>query len=162
MDFEAHCSDMPKVNQMFMDTIAMGFACGVTRCRSMMWGGGECAEPLAWLGVGSWHSTSHGNPVSAGQQKLIKLHTYLSEEFAYFIGKLKALNLFDSTTTLWATQNGNSTETGFSQGEPRPAQRPVRALGRAAAATSRAWARWSTATTGPTTICTSTWPTPSA
>jgi hypothetical protein len=115
MDFEAHCSDMPKVNKLFMDTIAMGFACGSTRVSSMMWGGGECAEPLSWLGVGSWHSTSHGNPVSAGQQKLVQFHTYLSEEFAYFIGKLKALNLFDSTTTLWATQNGNSTETGFSK-----------------------------------------------
>ena len=115
MDFEAHCSDMPKVNKMFMDTIAMGFACGVTRVSSMMWGGGECAEPLAWLGVGSWHSTSHGNPVSAGQQKLISCTAISSEEFAYFISKLKALNLFDSTTTLWATQNGNSTESGFSK-----------------------------------------------
>ena len=67
MAFEAHCSDMPKVNRMFLDTIAMGFACGVTRVSSMMWGGGECAEPLAWMGVGSWHSTSHQNPKSAGQ-----------------------------------------------------------------------------------------------
>jgi hypothetical protein len=115
MDFEAHMSDMPQVSRMFMDAIAMGFACGVTRVSSMMWGGGECAEPLNWMGVGSWHSTSHGNPTSAGQQKLVKLHSYFAEEFAYFVGKLKALQLYDSTTTLWATQNGNSTETGFSK-----------------------------------------------
>ena len=50
MDFEAHMSDMPMVNRMFMDTIAMGFACGLTRVSSMMWGGGECHEPLNWLG----------------------------------------------------------------------------------------------------------------
>jgi hypothetical protein len=115
MDFEAHISDLPMVNRMYLDTIAMGFACGVTRVSNMMWGGGECHEPVDWLGVGSWHSVSHANPTSAGQQSLIKLHTYFSTEFAYFIQKLKTLDLFDSTVTLWATQNGNSTETGFSK-----------------------------------------------
>lgn len=115
MDFEAHMSDMPMVNRMFMDTIAMGFACGVTRVSNMMWGGGECHEALNWLGVGQWHSTSHGNPAGSGQQTLIKFHTFLSNEIAYFIQKLKALDLFDSTQVLWATQNGNSTETGFSK-----------------------------------------------
>jgi hypothetical protein len=115
MDFEAHMSDMPMVNRMFMDTIAMGFACGVTRVSNMMWGGGECHEALGWLGVGQWHSTSHGNPAGSGQQTLIKLHTFLSNEIAYFIQKLKALDLFDSTQVLWGTQNGNSTETGFSK-----------------------------------------------
>jgi hypothetical protein len=115
MDFEAHISDMPMVSRMFMDTIAMGFACGVTRVSSMMWGGGECHEPIGWLNVAQWHSTSHGNPTGAGQQTLIKLHTYFSSEFAYFIQRLKTLDLFDSTITLWGTQNGNSTETGFSK-----------------------------------------------
>jgi hypothetical protein len=115
MDFEAHVSDLPKVSHMYMDLVAMGFACGVTRVSATMWGGGECAEPIGWLGVGSWHSTSHGNPAGAGQQTLIKFHTFLSEEFAYFVGKLKTLGIFDSTVALWATQNGNSTETGFSK-----------------------------------------------
>ena len=115
MDFEAHMSDMPMVSRMFMDTIAMGFACGITRVSNMMWGGGECHEALGWLGVGQWHSTSHGNPAGAGQQTLIKLHTYFSSEITYFIQKLKTLDLFDSTQVLWATQNGNSTETGFSK-----------------------------------------------
>jgi hypothetical protein len=115
MDFEAHMSDMPMVSRMFMDTIALGFACGTTRVSNMMWGGGECHEALGWLGVGQWHSTSHGNPAGSGQQTLIKLHTYFSSEIAYFIQKLKTLDLFDSTQVLWGTQNGNSTETGFSK-----------------------------------------------
>jgi hypothetical protein len=114
LEFEAHCSDLPMVDHMFLDTIAMGFACGVTRVASMMWGGGECAEPLAWMGVGSWHSTSHQNPKSAGQASLIKVQSYFCEEFAYFMTKMKTLGLFDSTVGLLATQNGNSTESGFS------------------------------------------------
>jgi hypothetical protein len=114
LEFEAHCSDLPKVNHMFLDTIAMGFACGVTRVASMMWGGGECAEPLAFMGVGSWHSTSHQNPKSAGQATMIKLQSYFCEEFAYFVGKMKTLGMFDSTVALMGTQNGNSTESGFS------------------------------------------------
>jgi hypothetical protein len=115
MDFEAHISDLPMVDKMFMDVIAMGFACGVTRVSSMMWGGGECHEPIGWLNVAQWHSTSHGDPTGSGQQTLVKFHTFLSAEYAYFIQKLKALDLFDSTVTLWGTQNGNSTETGFSK-----------------------------------------------
>jgi len=116
MDFEAHMSDMPMgISRMFMDTIALGFACGLTRVSNMMWGGGECHEALGWLGVGQWHSTSHGNPAGAGQQTLIKLHTYFSSEVAYFIQKLKTMDLFDSTTVLWVTQNGNSTDSGFSK-----------------------------------------------
>jgi hypothetical protein len=114
-NFEAHCSDIPMVDRMYMDTIAMGFACGVTRVASTMWGGGECAEPLNWLGVGSWHSTSHQNPNSAGQAKLITLQSYFCEEYAYFVSRLKALGLFDSTVAILATQNGNSTESGFSK-----------------------------------------------
>jgi hypothetical protein len=115
LTFEAHCSDIPMVDRAYMDTIAMGFACGVTRIASIMWGGGECAEPLRWLNVGSWHSTSHQNPNSAGQAQLIKLQSYFCEEYAYFVGKLKTLGLFDSTVALLATQNGNSTESGFSK-----------------------------------------------
>jgi Protein of unknown function (DUF1552) len=115
MDFEAHCSDLQKVNHMFLDTIAMGFACGVTRVSSMMWGGGECAEPVSWMGVGSWHSVSHQNPNSAGQATLIKLQSYFCEELAYFMGKMKTFGLFDNTVAILGTQNGNSTESGFSK-----------------------------------------------
>lgn len=115
MDFEAHLNDLPMVDRVYMDTIAMGFACGVTRIASIMWGGGECAEPLSWMNVGSWHSTSHQNPTSAGQATLIKLQSWFCGEFAYFVGKLKSLGIYDSTVAIMGTQNGNSTESGFSK-----------------------------------------------
>ncbi len=115
LSFEARCSDMPMVNRPYLDIIAMGFACGVTRIASIMWGGGECAEPLGWMGIGSWHSVSHQNPASGGQASLIKFYSYLAADYAYYVDKLKTLGLFDSTVALFATQNGNSTESGFSK-----------------------------------------------
>ena len=114
MNFEARVSDLPMVDRMYMDIIAMAFACGATRVASIMWGGGECNEPVGFMGVGGWHSTSHQNPNSAGQAKLIKLQSYFCEEYAYFLEKLKMYGIFDSTVALLATQNGNSTESGFS------------------------------------------------
>jgi hypothetical protein len=115
MDFEAHLSDLPQVSRMYMDIIAMSFACGATRVSSMMWGGGECNEPIGFMNVGAWHSTSHQNPTSGGQANLIKFHSWLATEWTYFVQQLKTMGLFDSTMTLWATQNGNSTESGFSK-----------------------------------------------
>jgi hypothetical protein len=42
--FTARVNDMPKVNRLFSDVMAMALGCDVTRVISMMWGGGESAE----------------------------------------------------------------------------------------------------------------------
>ena len=60
-------------------------------------------------------ASSTTEATSAGQAKLITLQSYFCEEYAYFVSRLKALGLFDSTVAILATQNGNSTESGFSK-----------------------------------------------
>jgi hypothetical protein len=118
---DVHVNDMPDVNHLFLDTIAMAFACGVTRIASAMWGGGQSDEPVRIkdISMGNWHSVSHTNPAGAGGQQMIKMQAYMAEEFLYFVNKLKMYqdgpgrSLLDSTVAVLGTQNGTSTQVAF-------------------------------------------------
>lgn len=116
---DAHVNDMPVMNHLFLDIIAMGFACGVTRVASAMWGGGQSDESINFNGIsmGDWHSVSHGDPGGGAGQQMIKLQAYMSGELTYFAQKLKsyqdgAYSLLDNTAVVLSTQNGFSTQVG--------------------------------------------------
>ncbi len=113
-------NDMPAVNKLYLDTIAMGLACGVVRVSANMWGGGQCDEPVSFngIGMGNWHSSSHGNPKAGEGQKMIKVQAFMAEQFTYFVQKLKsyadgAYSLLDNTAVVLSTQNGTSTQVQF-------------------------------------------------
>jgi hypothetical protein len=115
-----HVNDMPTHNHLYLDTIAMAFACNITRVASAMWGGGQSDEPVKIKNVsmGNWHSTSHNDPKGAGGQQMIFMQSYMAEEFLYFIKKLKsysdgAYSLLDNTAAVLTTQNGCSTQVAF-------------------------------------------------
>jgi hypothetical protein len=116
---DAHVNDMPMMNHLFLDIIAMAFACGVTRVASAMWGGGQSDESVNFNGIsmGDWHSVSHGDPGGGAGQQMIKLQAYMSGELLYFAQKLKtyqdgAYSLLDNTAVVLSTQNGFSTQVG--------------------------------------------------
>jgi hypothetical protein len=116
---DAHVNDMPMMNHLFLDTIAMAFACGVTRVASAMWGGGQSDESINFGGInmGDWHSVSHGDPGGGAGQQMIKLQAYMAGELVYFANKLKtyqdgAVSLLDNTAVVLSTQNGFSTQVG--------------------------------------------------
>jgi hypothetical protein len=111
---DTRVNDMPQVNRLFLDTIAMGLACGVTRVASAMWGGGESDEPINFLGIksGDWHGDSHQDMNSSFGQTIIRMQAYLAGEVTYFVQKLKSYadgggSLLDSTVVVFGTQNGN-------------------------------------------------------
>jgi hypothetical protein len=115
-------NDMPQVNHLFFDTIAMGLACGVTRVASMMLGGGQSDEPVKFkdINMGNWHSVSHGDPAGGAGQQMIKLQAFMAEEFTYFVQKLKLYqdvggSLLDNTAVVLGTQNGTSTQVAFAK-----------------------------------------------
>jgi hypothetical protein len=117
---DTRVNDMPNVNKIYMDIIAMGFACGVTRVAASMWGGGQSDEPISFngIGMGNWHSSSHGNPKGGEGQKMIKVQAFMSEQFTYFVQKLKSYadgehSLLDNTVAVLSTQNGTSTQVQF-------------------------------------------------
>jgi Protein of unknown function (DUF1552) len=108
-------NDMPAHSRIYLDVIAMAFACNITRVASTMWGGGENNEPIKFgnINIPAWHSTSHGDPDGAPGQQIINMQAYLAGEFLYFIQKLKSLSdggfsVLDNTAAVLCTQNGSS------------------------------------------------------
>jgi hypothetical protein len=120
-DFVARVNDMPTVDRMFLDIMALSLACGITRVTSMMWGGGESDEPAMFMGMGDWHGTSHGDPAGPSGQKMIKMQAYFADEFNYLIQKLKSYTDVDGKTVLdnsvlvMGTQNGTSTQVAYAK-----------------------------------------------
>jgi hypothetical protein len=136
---DAHVSDMPKVSRLFLDVMALALACGVTRVASMMWGGGESDEDVAFMGIHDWHITTHANPASPKGDQIIKMQAYLSGEYAYFIQRLKMFGdgdgtLLDNTLAMWGTQNGNTNQTNFSKEDHDRHNTPFILAGRASGA----------------------------
>jgi hypothetical protein len=107
--FQAELNDLPDVDKLFLDVMAMALACGATRVTSMMWGGGQCNQSIARFGISDWHGTSHGGSGGSAGQAMTQMQALLAGEWAYFIQKLKAYGILDQTVTLWGTQNGAST-----------------------------------------------------
>jgi hypothetical protein len=107
--FQAELNDLPDVDRMFLDVMAMALACGATRVTTMMWGGGQCNQPISKFGISDWHGTSHGGSGGAAGAAMTGMQALLAGEWAYFIQKLKAYGILDQTVTVWSTQNGTST-----------------------------------------------------
>jgi hypothetical protein len=107
--FTAELNDLPTVDRLFLDVMAMALACGATRITSMMWGGGQCNQPISKFGISDWHGTSHGGSGGAAGQAMTNMQALLAGEWAYFIQKLKTYGILDQTVTVWGTQNGAST-----------------------------------------------------
>lgn len=111
-------NDMEVHNKMYLDTIALAFACNITRVASGMWGGGENDRPFKNdtfnINVSDWHGTSHLDPAGAGQA-MIRIQAFMANQFLYLIQKLKsysdgAYSLLDNTACVLSTQNGCSTQ----------------------------------------------------
>ena len=108
-------NDMPTHSRLYLDIIAMSFACNITRVVSTMWGGGENSEPIKFgnINISAWHGVSHGDPDGNPGQQMINMQAYLAGEFLYFIQKLKSFpegagSVLDNTAATLSTQNGSS------------------------------------------------------
>jgi hypothetical protein len=108
-------NDMPEHSRVYLDIIALAFACNITRVVSVMWGGGENNEAIRFgdIDISAWHSLSHGDPDGAEGQQIIRMQAYFAGEFRYLMEKLKSLpdgevSLLDNTAAVLCTQNGSS------------------------------------------------------
>ncbi len=118
--FVARVNDMPKVSRLFSDVMALALGCNLTRVISMMWGGGESAEPVDFIGMKDWHGVSHGDPTGLPGQQITRMQAYLAGEVVYLVEKLRAMgegngSLLDSTVVVFGTQNGNTNQVNFAR-----------------------------------------------
>jgi len=127
-------NDMPEHSRVYLDIMALAFACNITRVISVMWGGGENNEAIRFgdIDISAWHSISHGDPDGAAGQQIIRMQAYFAGEFRYFVEKLKSLpdgdvSLLDNTAAVLCTQNGSSqlgAEQNFAQTDHPPQHSP--------------------------------------
>jgi len=137
-------NDMPAHSRLYLDIIAMAFACNITRVVSMMWGGGENNEAIRFgdIDISAWHSVSHGDPDGADGQQIIRMQAYFAGEFRYLIEKLKSIpdgevSLLDNTAAVLCTQNGSSqlgSNQNFAQTDHPPQHAPFVVAGGAGGA----------------------------
>jgi len=119
---DTHVNDMPIHNHLYMDIVAMAFACNITRVASGMWGGGQSDESIKIgnVSMGDWHSVSHMDPKGSGGQQMINLQAFMASELLYLVQKLKTykdgmkgLSVLDNSAVVLTTQNGCSTQVAF-------------------------------------------------
>jgi hypothetical protein len=106
----AAADDYPTVGRLQMDVLAMALACDMTRVASLLWSGAKNRHTFSWLNIADEHHTlSHtGSSDAQSQAKLVQIHRWYSEQFAYLLAKLDAIpegdgTLLDNTAILWGT-----------------------------------------------------------
>jgi hypothetical protein len=108
-------SNYPKISQLQMDMLVAALQCNVTRVASFQYGNSNDQCSYSWLGVNAiGHDLAHNNGnVDPGGSKKTKVYNWYSEQFAYFLNKLKSVpegngTMLDNTVILWASEFGES------------------------------------------------------
>jgi hypothetical protein len=108
-------ANYPKVAQLQMDLMVAALQCNVTRVVSMQFGNSNDQCSYSWLGVNNLgHDLAHNNNnCDPGGSKKQKVYDWYSQQFAYLLGKMDAIQegngtLLDNTVIVWASEFGDS------------------------------------------------------
>jgi hypothetical protein len=103
----------PALGKLQMDLMVMALACDLTRVASLMWTNSVGQMSFPWIGITDrQHDLSHnGDSDTVSKDKLIKMNTWYSEQFAYLLTRLNdvkegAGTLLDNTLVLWGNELG--------------------------------------------------------
>jgi hypothetical protein len=113
MDVKSQAS-FPVVGKLHMELLALALACDITRVATMQWSRATSPTVYSWLGSDmkeSHHELSHaGDSDSVAKAKLVRINKWHAEQFAYFLGQLKAIEenpgetLLDNSLILWGSE----------------------------------------------------------
>jgi hypothetical protein len=105
--------NFPAVGKLQMDLLVMALACDLTRVGSIQWNRSVGGARFTWLDIAEGHhALSHeGDSNLDAVDKLTRINKWYAEQFAYLIGKLKAIpdgtgTLLDNTVVLWCNELG--------------------------------------------------------
>lgn len=103
--------NMPLIGRLQMDTMAMAFACDLTRVGTLQWGWAGANTKHPWLDINEWHHTLSHEPISndGAMDKLVSVNRWYSEQLAYFLGRLAEMpegdgTVLDNTVVLWCNE----------------------------------------------------------
>ena len=120
-----------EIGQMQMDLMILALQCDLTRVASLQWSTAESTVihewlPLEYTGTKEHHMMTHNESVDVSQQAnmvdqmtaltirsdLTKIHNWYAQQYAYMLGKLKAIDegngksLLDNMLFFWTNELG--------------------------------------------------------
>lgn len=108
-------ANYPMIGQQQMDIMALAVACDLSRVVSLQWSTGQSSARFSWLGIqGDHHTISHAVDDSMeSRQQMIDMHYWYSEQFAYLLGKLGAIDemgqsALDNSIVMWVNEQGDA------------------------------------------------------
>src|SRR5207237_9824398 len=106
-------ANFPHVGTLMMDMIVMALACDLTRVASLQWSHSVSRTVHSWVASGitrGHHDMTHDPDTNIDtMNKLTAINTWFSQQLAYFVRKLKAIDeggnsLFSNTVTCWGNE----------------------------------------------------------
>ncbi len=102
----------PEIAGIFLDEIAMAFACNLTPVVTLQWSRCTSRNTFPWLDIGSeswYHDWQHAE----ADADLQKVNHWYAGQLAALIDRLKSLpegdgSVFDNTAIVWTTELGDS------------------------------------------------------
>jgi hypothetical protein len=108
-------ANYPAVGRLQMDLAVAALQCGLTRVASLQWGNSNDQCTYSFLGVNTLgHDMAHNNNnCDPSHAKKLKVYRWYSEQAAYLLGKLDAIDeggssLLDNTVVLWVSEFSDS------------------------------------------------------
>ncbi len=105
----------PATGKAQMDMLVMALACDMTRVASLQWSRSVSNVRFNWvtqtLGEGHHGLSHYDDNNSNAQADLLEINKWYSEQFAYFLGQLDAIQeggntLLDNTVVVWVNELG--------------------------------------------------------
>ena len=104
----------PDVARLQTDLMVMALACDLTRVGSIMFARANNNMLFPWLGIHEGHHdlSHHGDSDIGANEQLTRINHWFAEQFAYLLGRLKAVpdaagqSLLDTTLVLWVNEQG--------------------------------------------------------
>lgn len=121
--------NVPALARLQIDLLVMALACDLTRVGTIMFGRAGAGHRFTWLGpefavdpqIGpvcqakGFHAVAHREADPTERAKLVRIHTWYGEQFAYLLGRLAAVpegggTLLDHTLVVWVNELGTGAD----------------------------------------------------
>ncbi len=98
LDYKSN-DKFPEIGKLQMDLLAMALQCDLTRVATLQWENSVGGTRFTWLGASRGHHDMSHDPddVPDIKELLIKINIWFSQQLAYLMGKLAAVQEGDST-----------------------------------------------------------------
>lgn len=121
--------NIPALARRQIDLLVMGLACDLTRVGTIQFGRAGAGHRFSWLGrefdtdpelspachAKGFHALAHREVDAVSRAKLVRIHTWYAEQFAYLLERLASVpeaggSLLDHTLVVWLNELGSGSK----------------------------------------------------